>query len=79
MKKIIFTFSLFVLFSCGNSNETADKSSESSSGSINSMEKCPHCDGVGQRENTITGAFQDCSSCGGDGEVTSEENSHLSK
>lgn len=66
---------------CSN-NKTSKKSSsetEASSESTQSSYDCPHCNGTGERMNTITGEYTSCSSCGGDGKVTKEQYDRLSK
>lgn len=63
--------------SCGGSDETT--TSETSTETVSTTETCPHCSGLGRRTNQVTGEFTDCSSCGGDGKVTSEQYNSLSK
>ena len=81
MRKLIyflFAFSFLIFTSCGGdaSNET---SMETSVDSSSSTYACPHCAGLGRRTNNVTGMFGDCSSCGGDGQVTQSEYDRLSK
>lgn len=66
---------------CGdNKSSTPSSSSSSNSGSSSSSEEtCPHCHGKGKRYNNVTLDYGTCASCGGDGEVTSQEYERLSK
>lgn len=79
---IIFVSCLSLMqIGCSN-KKTSEKSStdtEVSSESTSSSYDCPHCNGTGERMNTITGEYTSCSSCGGDGKVTKEQYDRLSK
>ena len=80
---MIFFVSCLSLFQigCSNSKKSEKKSSEteSRSESTPSSYDCPHCNGTGERMNTVTGEYTSCSSCGGDGKVTKEQYDRLSK
>ena len=79
MKRIHIAFVSVSLLaaSCGGGEETLP--TNNSQESISTTETCPHCSGLGRRVNQITGQMGDCSSCDGDGQVSSDQYNRLSK
>lgn len=59
----------------GNYNSPYSSSGESSA----EVYTCPHCDGTGERYNSVYGKYGVCASCGGDGRCTKEEFDMLKK
>lgn len=77
VKILVMTFGMGVLMSCSDSQNNQTESGIRET--VSTTEDCPHCNGIGERANSITGNFTSCSSCGGDGKVTQEQYGRLSK